>query len=591
MSAFKHPFPPRAALAGAVMALLGNTPTLAGQTSLVQGSTNFVMFDSTNTQVGSTDNTVSGNFDITARTITMSTLQPFFGLLWTAYNAVLYGPGTYSLSTADSPASCPSGTSLFNNDGLTQVTFTVPSGHVGTRMKFAWGTTCGIDVVNVWDSSGNSIDVDGDGILGMAMVDGPFVGFSANFNVTPSPAANTAPTANDISLVVAPGNTISWTPGVSDIADAINDTPTCRIVSQPSGGVGVASIAADCSSGSFDPQSLALGSTVTFTYEADDGHFFNNTSTGTVTVTVDPNWPTGSDGSLTAIGTTSANIDIASLVSDADGNVDYNTLSFPNSPSNGSISNSGSIVTYTANAGFAGSDTFTYSVNDSTGKGPATGTITVTVLTTAPASAQGTFSAGNLASSVGASTGGGLTASDVGSDSDVDQQCVGGCFDFVVSGLSAGTAAQVVLPLSANVPAEDFYRKKITYRKKIGGNWQDFDTSGGNAVATAPPLNTNPITCPAPGSSSYAAGLNAGDRCVQLTIVDGGPNDADGLANGTVVDPGGIGVGAPVTSSIADPSFGGGGCNLGTARAAERGDWWLLALALGGLGVWRRRRA
>src|SRR5690606_11810863 len=49
-----------------------------------------------------------------------------------------------------------------------------------------------------------------------------------------------------------------------------------------------------------------------------------------------------------------------------------------------------------------------------------------------------------------------------------------------------------------------------------------------------------PGYCPPPGDSSWQSGLTAGHRCVQLTIEDGGPNDADGLANGSIVDPGGI---------------------------------------------------
>ena len=51
-----------------------------------------------------------------------------------------------------------------------------------------------------------------------------------------------------------------------------------------------------------------------------------------------------------------------------------------------------------------------------------------------------------------------------------------------------------------------------------------------------------PGFCPPPGDSSWQSGLSAGHWCVQLLIEDGGPNDADGLANGSIVDPGGIGV-------------------------------------------------
>jgi MYXO-CTERM domain-containing protein len=49
-------------------------------------------------------------------------------------------------------------------------------------------------------------------------------------------------------------------------------------------------------------------------------------------------------------------------------------------------------------------------------------------------------------------------------------------------------------------------------------------------------------TCPELGSDSYTLGLTTGDDCVQLMIEEGGPNDADGLVNGTLVDPGGFAI-------------------------------------------------
>ena len=57
--------------------------------------------------------------------------------------------------------------------------------------------------------------------------------------------------------------------------------------------------------------------------------------------------------------------------------------------------------------------------------------------------------------------------------------------------------------------------------------------------------------CPAAGSTLYRPGLNAGDNCVQLWLQDGGPNDADGIANGTVRLAGGLAVSAKVASVVA----------------------------------------
>ncbi|MCI2285845.1 tandem-95 repeat protein [Colwellia sp. MSW7] len=48
--------------------------------------------------------------------------------------------------------------------------------------------------------------------------------------------------------------------------------------------------------------------------------------------------------------------------------------------------------------------------------------------------------------------------------------------------------------------------------------------------------------CPPPTSTQWTPGLTEGHWCVQLTIEDGGANDNDNLANGTIVDPGGVSV-------------------------------------------------
>ena len=59
---------------------------------------------------------------------------------------------------------------------------------------------------------------------------------------------------------------------------------------------------------------------------------------------------------------------------------------------------------------------------------------------------------------------------------------------------------------------------------------------------------------PEPNDARWVEGLTAGDWCVKLTIKDGGPNDVDGLANGMVVDPGGLArLSGPIVSDNHDP--------------------------------------
>lgn len=601
-----HPHCARAVMAGAVLLALGSQSAFSAPTTLGPfGTSTFDMWQSDGTREGRRDANVTGSFDIIAETATIASTRAFSGFRWTAYNINLYGPGTYTVSTVDTTG--PAGTTPVSGVGANaNITFTVPAGYVGAHMKFAWNTTSGIDVVNLWNAAGTSVrvsdgavpvitqqDVDGDGILddvvnpipGMLMVDGPFAGFSANFNLNPSPASNVAPAVSAQSLTTPPGVAVTWTPTFTDNVDAINDTGTaqCNIVSQPAGGVGRATVASDCSSASFDPQGLADGSTVTFTYRVNDRHFFNNTSTATVTVTVSSTPPpVARDAAMTVNGTTAGTLDLSTYITDGDNNQDLSTLAIATNGSHGTaVSNGDGTVTYSANAGFAGTDTFTYTVSDTGAQTSNAAEVTVTVRASGPSASSGTYTPGSLAASVGSTDGAGLAAADVGTDSGADQQCVGGCFDFEVSGISG--SATVVLPLSEPVPAATFYNNRVVYRKLIGGRWQNFDVTGSNAIASAPPVSSNPTVCPNAGSSSYANGLNEGDSCLQVTISDGGPNDADGLVNGTVVDPGGVAVLASITSSVNDPEIGtsGGGGAIG---------WWTLAGLLGCVGALRFRR-
>jgi len=137
-------------------------------------STEFVMLDPTNAYVGGATD-ITG--DIGATTWSVASATPFFGLLWTAHSDTILGEGSYSIDTIEG--------------GM--LDFTVGAGQVGGHILFNWGATTDIDVVNVWDVYGGrytSTDVDGDGILGLGMIDGAFPGFSANFSTfIPVPAA------------------------------------------------------------------------------------------------------------------------------------------------------------------------------------------------------------------------------------------------------------------------------------------------------------------------------------------------------------------------------------------------------------------
>ncbi|MDD1793448.1 Ig-like domain-containing protein [Enterovibrio sp. ZSDZ42] len=118
---------------------------------------------------------------------------------------------------------------------------------------------------------------------------------------------------------------------------------------------------------------------------------------------------------------------------------------------------------------------------------------------------------------------------------DSDATNVGGIFDFVAHGLlTVGQSFKIVIPQRQPIPADAIYRK---YKSDLG--WSSFVMDSMNSVSSA--LGEMGY-CPPPGDSQWAEGLTEGDWCVQITIEDGGPNDEDGIANGSIIDPSGVAV-------------------------------------------------
>jgi len=133
----------------------------------------------------------------------------------------------------------------------------------------------------------------------------------------------------------------------------------------------------------------------------------------------------------------------------------------------------------------------------------------------------------------------GLSESAVGED--VEFGYPNAIADFEILGVEPGNSAKVVVPLRYPIPANARYRKYVVTQ------WQDFVVNDNNALASAPGSNG---ACPAPGDSSYVVGLNPGHGCIQLTLQDGGPNDADNQINGVIRDPGGLAVPIGVTLEL-----------------------------------------
>jgi len=141
----------------------------------------------------------------------------------------------------------------------------------------------------------------------------------------------------------------------------------------------------------------------------------------------------------------------------------------------------------------------------------------------------------------GETSGAQITADDIASDSDdlliedPEAENVGGIFDYIAYGLpDAGQSYKIVMPQIKPIPTNAVYRKLMP-----NDGWVTFtETTHDQIFSTL----GEPGYCPPPGGDVWQVGLIEGHWCVQLSIADGGINDADGLVNSTVVDPGGVGV-------------------------------------------------
>jgi hypothetical protein len=81
-----------------------------------------------------------------------------------------------------------------------------------------------------------------------------------------------------------------------------------------------------------------------------------------------------------------------------------------------------------------------------------------------------------------------------------------GFFSFTITNITPGSTVTITMALPSNMPTN------TQYWKCINGQWVD---------------------------CTSLLGSNDGDNVLTLTITDGGLGDADGFANGTIVDPGG----------------------------------------------------
>ncbi|AYM97212.1 IPTL-CTERM sorting domain-containing protein [Acidovorax sp. 1608163] len=163
----------------------------------------------------------------------------------------------------------------------------------------------------------------------------------------------------------------------------------------------------------------------------------------------------------------------------------------------------GGVITYAPTAGYAGTDSFTVQVSD--GTSTATRTISVTVVPVANQASIPTTTAG-VTSSLSV-----VGCSSISSPTFMPAPAGGpasfpyGLLGFTLTGCATGGTATVTVTYSQNLPSG------ATFYKYQNGSY-----------------------------ASYPATLGA--NSVTFTLTDGGAGDSDGVPNGSISDPGGIGV-------------------------------------------------
>ncbi|MAT96582.1 MAG: hypothetical protein CL608_05510 [Anaerolineaceae bacterium] len=183
-------------------------------------------------------------------------------------------------------------------------------------------------------------------------------------------AINDDPVANDDSTSINEGEAVTIDVLAND-TDADEDTLTVDSITQPGNGTVV--------NNGTDVTYTHDGSATTsdnFTYTVSDGNGGMDTATVSITIASGNSDPIAIDDSVSTDEDTAVTIDV--LANDTDADEDTLTVDSITQPTNGTVVNNGSDVTYSPDAGFTGSDSFTYTVSDGNG-GSDTATVTVTV--------------------------------------------------------------------------------------------------------------------------------------------------------------------------------------------------------------------
>ena len=243
--------------------------------------------------------------------------------------------------------------------------------HVAGAAALLWAERPELSYLDIKDAMLSTarpehLNLVGDGVLdlGAAM---DLIKTSGNQGNAPVAVDDTATVAEDSEVSVAV---------LSNDSDADGDTLTIESFTQGTNG----SVVISGSNLVYTPSANFNGSD-SFSYTINDGTGLTDTATVSVTVTAVNDNPVANDDSATTEEDVAVTINLVANDTDIDG--DSLSIESVGTASNGSVVNNGNgTVTYTPNAGFFGSDSFTYVVSDGSATDTATVRVTVTEVTT-----------------------------------------------------------------------------------------------------------------------------------------------------------------------------------------------------------------
>ncbi len=206
---------------------------------------------------------------------------------------------------------------------------------------------------------------------------------------TGSGGSNLPPVAVDDNAATQPGLPVIIDVAANDSdSDGSVDPGTVSVLTPPASG-SISNVSLLTGAVTYQPN-LGFSGLDTFTYSIlDNDVATSNTATVTVTVGGGNIPPVAVNDAANAFEGTPITIDVSSNDSDSDGTIDLSTVAITTPPGDGSVSiGSFGTIIYTPNAGFSGSDTFGYTIQDDDAAPSNEATVTVMVQSSGGSSSQ-----------------------------------------------------------------------------------------------------------------------------------------------------------------------------------------------------------